>query len=51
MEPLLIRDYSKNNVAGALTYNENGLPLTFDEPNGGSFLGNSTPAFIEYECE
>jgi hypothetical protein len=45
------RDYSNNNVAGALTYNENGLPLTFDEPNGGSFLGNSTPAFIEYECE
>jgi hypothetical protein len=44
------RNYSKNNVAGALTYNEQGLPLSFGESNG-AFLGNSTPDVIEYDCE
>ena len=44
------RNYNKNNFAGALTYNEQGLPLTFANANG-AFLGNSTPDVIVYDCD
>jgi len=44
------RNYSKNNIAGAVTYNDHDLPLTFNNSNG-AFLDNSTPDEIEYTCE
>ena len=44
------RNYSKNNVAGTVTYNDHDLPLTFNNSNG-AFLDNSTPDEIEYTCE
>jgi hypothetical protein len=44
------RNYSTNNFAGALTYNDQGLPLTYGQSSG-SFLGNSNPDIIEYDCK
>ena len=44
------RNYSVNNFAGALSYNEHGLPLSYGQSSG-SFLGNSNPDEIEYDCK
>lgn len=45
------RNYSMNNRTGAATYNEHGLPLSFDNGKGPLFLIQIGPiTSLEYEC-